>query len=198
MQYAQIKDGVIIQAPAAIPTTLILDDGSTLCGFSSLSADDLRNYGYVPYVDVSPPYDSRISYTHSQTFSIVDDHVESTVEIGYFPVEELKANKIEALYRTTKQELDKFTEGYSLLEIANFKALQTEILNFYANDIIGTAMQEVIAHGRHTAQTLCAALYPKIITQTNVLLVRDKHIAAILSLTTANDVVDYDLSTAVD
>lgn len=183
----------------SLPVSLLVE-GGVIVGFDKLSHDELAEHGYYPVTDAAPVdlYRYRIIAT---IYTLVDGvAIEAVTTEALTDADKAallstaKQQKIAEAYRQAKDFLDSYSIGYSTAEIATFPILQVEILLYNSSGAIGTMMQSVIARGRHTAATLSALLTPKINAQIAALQARDDHVANIMALTTAQEVVDYDLT----
>lgn len=198
MQYAKIENNRIIPN-ISLPYSLLLSDGSLLCGFNCLSLEELKTYNYYELVNVTPSYDDRLSYLGEATYTIINDinniatHIQEEYEIINYSITELKSKAITSTYQKCLSFLDKQSEGYSAVEISSFPIIQAEIVKYNLDGTIGDSMQHIINRGRHTASTLSSLLTPKILMQEEALLQRDNTINLIYNATTPEEVIAIDI-----
>lgn len=106
----------------------------------------------------------------------------------------LRKTKIEAVYSICQQRLDALSAGYAQSEIATWPAMRAEIVRYNADGSVGPTMQAVIDLGRHTAQTLAAALTPRIGYQTACLANREAHVLALLAYKLVDQIDAHDIN----
>lgn len=175
MLYAIVIDGVY-QGTANAPRTLVTKEGVTIFGFDMLFVDEKIAHGYYPFLDLTPPFDPETHQVLSERADVLSDRVELTKRVAAIDIDVLIKRKIMDIYEKARELIDALSIGYSAAEIAQFPL-----------------MQAVINRGRHTAASLSALLTPKINMQNATLESRDNHVAAIMALTTHQEVADYDV-----
>jgi hypothetical protein len=107
----------------------------------------------------------------------------------------VRQTKIAEAYRLCKQKLDALSTGYAQSEIATWPMMRAEVLQYNTGGTIGSVMQSVIALGRHTAQTLAAALTPKITYEAACLKNRELHVTVLLGYQTLDNIQNHKTDT---
>jgi len=189
--HIRVESGVVSGVPFTLATNYAAPDGSTVLNVSLLTVDERVAIGLYPVVETLPVSDERYQ-TCAPIYTINADHVALTYDVTERTLADVQQAKIAEVYAHCRSILDAASAGYSPVEIASFPALQHEIISYSANAVTGPYMQSVINRGRHTADSLSAALTPKIALEQAALTARDNHVAAILALKTPLAVADYD------
>lgn len=70
--HIELKDGVIVRDAFTLLPTYQLQDGTTICGTSGLSKEELEGYGLFEVIDEKPEVDNRYFYLNRQPIVIED------------------------------------------------------------------------------------------------------------------------------
>lgn len=183
--YIKVSNGAVVGQPFTLPTDYRHDNGDLTANVGLLSAAELRALGLYP-----------VSETPGEAWETVASYTVGSESVALtwaaMPLADYKNARLFEAYARCKTEIDAASAWYSVAEIAEFPALQDEIIAYQANSaVVGPIMAAIIARGRHTAASLAATLLPKMTTQAEWLAWRDAHVAAILALTTHEAVAAY-------
>ena len=195
MNYAKVENNTITLCQ--LPQSFDLPDNEgTIIGFNNLPIEELNQYGFYPLIDITPDFDTRLSYRGEPIYSFDAENNRAIVEYAIieYSLSELKKRAIQAVYAKCAAVLNQHSQGYSAVEIAQFPLLQSEILNYAQNDgigIVGEYMQAVIDCGLHTAESLTAALMPKIMAQNEALKARAQAVIAIKAAISPADILPF-------
>lgn len=110
------------------------------------------------------------------------------------PEEILQAQRlmlVDQVWSTASRLLDAQAAGYSIVEVAQWPFLVTEVTAYLSSGVVGPYMQAVVDRGRHTAETLATMLLPKMQYQRAVFAARDAHLTAIEA---CQDLMSYDVN----
>ncbi len=99
MAWALVTDGQVEHVMDTPPSTLVLDDGSTVLGAGAMSADDLRAHGWLPIVDPGVTYDPGTQEWDGQppALKVGKTEVSAAYNVRDVPVSELRARAIEPI-----------------------------------------------------------------------------------------------------
>ena len=192
MQLAKISDdGHVLEAPIILGPTFKTSLG-VVCG--EPSDEQLALESYVRIVEDKPPYDAAYQSLSAPTYIYSDGVVVASYTVLSKSPVEIKFEKIKEVYAECARILDLFIEGYSKAEIALFPLIQQDIVQYQAKGIIGVYMQQVLARGRHTVESLLAVVTPKMQISASALQTRDDHLKAIEAITDVVALAHYDTS----
>lgn len=71
MNYAKVENGQVVRV--GLPTTGILQDGSTVSGYNLLPESVLLDEGWLPLVDNKPEYDEETEYLEFVDYEVIPD-----------------------------------------------------------------------------------------------------------------------------
>jgi hypothetical protein len=178
--FIKVVDGEVVGKPFTLPENYITDTGEVVMNVRLLTFPEKRRYGLYPVTQYVTAYNEEIQQS-TPLYTIRKTSVELRYEITNISLDDLRSRAATAIYGRCAATLNAQAVGYSVVEIASFPIIQAEIRRYKLTGNLGPAMQAVIQRGRHTAETLCALLEPKIRIQEWALATRDADIEYIQS-----------------
>lgn len=190
--FIEVLNGSIVSnKPLNLAVDFVTHDGRTVRDIKNLSPMDRLAIGVYPVLEVLPVnYNDKIQ-------SLVPNYIvgEASVTLTYSVVDDsiidLKNRAIKNVYVLCKEKLDTLSEPYSVIEVALFPAIQSEVKEFDLTGVIGVNMQDIVGLGVHSPESLSLAINEKEIIKKAALTDRATAVTTINNAVLASDLLSY-------